>query len=163
MSSEHRAHARRDLGVCTVLEPESVGEPGSRHFRLRIEAEHGSALFWLEKEELRELAVTVKQMLRTAVRPTGAPETSGSADASADVVYKVTRIALGHDRGSGRYMLLAQGSQDEDDAVAVWAERDTLDHMADRAFEVHDAGRPRCPLCGEPVATGKHHACARAN
>ena len=163
MSSEYRAYARRDLGVCTVLEPEAVGEPGQRFFRLRVEAEHGSALLWIEKEELQELAVMVKRLLRSGVRRTGAPDTAGSPDASADVDCKVTSLALGHDRASGRYMLLAHASPAEGDAIALWAERDVLDHMADRAFEVHDAGRPRCPLCGGPTVPGKRHVCARAN
>ena len=169
MSSEYRAYARRDLGVCTLLEPEAVGEPGRRHFRLRVEAEHGTALLWLEKEELHELAVTVKRMLRSGVRHTGQPDKSGSPDASADVDCKVTRLALGFDRASGRYMLLAHAARDEGDegdevgAIALWAERATLDHMADRAFEVHDAGRPRCPLCGAPTVPGKRHVCPRAN
>ena len=163
MSSEYRAYARRDLGVCAVLEPEAVGEPGRRLFRLRAEAEHGTALLWLEKEELHELAVTVKRMLRSGVRRTGQPDTSGSPDASADIDCKVTRLALGYDRASGRYMLLAYASRDDGDAIALWAERETLDRMADRAFEVHDAGRPRCPLCGGPTVPGKRHVCARAN
>ena len=163
MTSEYRAYARRDLGVCTVLEPEAVGEPGRRRFRLRVEAEHGSALLWLEKEELHELAVTVKRLLRSGVQRTGQPDTAGSPDATADVDCKVTSLALGHDRASGRYMLLAQASHEEGDAIALWAERETLDRMADRAFEVHDAGRPRCPLCGGPTVPGKRHVCARAN
>ena len=163
MSSEYRAYARRDLGVCTVLEPEAVGEPGRRLFRLRVEAEHGSALLWLEKEELHELAVTVKRLLRSGVRHTGQPDTTGSPDARADVDCKVTSLALGHDRASGRYMLLAHASDGEGDAIALWAERGVLDHMADRAFEVHDAGRPRCPFCGGPTVPGKRHACPRAN
>ena len=73
------------------------------------------------------------------------------------------RLALGFDRESGRYMLLAQVSEEEDDAIALWAERDTLDRMADQAFEVHDAGRVRCPLCGGPVAEGRRHVCPRSN
>ena len=163
MTSEYRAYARRDLGVCTVLEPEAVGVPGRRRFRLRVEAEHGSALLWLEKEELHELAVTVKRLLRSGVRRTGRPDMTASPDAGADVDCKVTSLALGHDRASGRYMLLAQASHEEGDAIALWAERETLDRMADRAFEVHDAGRPRCPLCGGPTVPAKRHVCARAN
>ena len=163
MSSEYRAYARRDLGICTVLEPEAVGEPGRRFFRLRVEAEHGSALLWIEKEELHELAVMVKRLLRSGVRRTGEPDANGSPDASADVDCKVTSLALGYDRASGRYMLLAHAADTPGDAIALWAERDVLDHMADRAFEVHDAGRPRCPFCGGPTPPGKRHFCVRAN
>ena len=163
MSSDDRAHARYDIGVCAVLEAEAVGPAGERRFRLRAAAESGSALLWLEKEELHELALTVKRMLRSSVRPTGAPQPPGAEDSRADFEFKVVRLALGYDRDSGRYMLLAQVSEEEDDAVALWADRELLDRMADQAFEVHDAGRPRCPLCGSPVTPGKNHACPRAN
>ena len=88
---------------------------------------------------------------------------TGSAGERADFDFKVSRLAIGHDRDSGRYMILAQVSDEEDDAVALWVDRELLDRMADRAFEVHEAGRPRCSLCGAPIAEEKHHACPRAN
>ncbi|MEX2430386.1 MAG: DUF3090 family protein [Dehalococcoidia bacterium] len=164
MSRDDYTRARHDLGVCDVLEPESVGPPGQRHFRLRAAAEHGSALLWLEKEELYELAITVKQVLRTGVRQTGVFGARASEGVMADFDFKVAGLALAHDRQTGRYLLLAQISEeDEDDAVALWVERDMLNRMADRAFEVHSAGRPRCPLCGGPLNEGETHACPRAN
>ena len=163
MSSDDTTHARHDIGVCAVLEAESVGAAGNRRFRLRASAEYGSALLWLEKEELNELALTVKRMLRTSVRPTGGPDPDGAEESRADFDFKVVRLALGHDRTSGRYMLLAQVSEEEDDAIVLWAERELLDHMADQAFEVRDAGRPRCPLCGGVVSEARAHICPRAN
>ena len=60
-------------------------------------------------------------------------------------------------------MLLAQCSDEEDDAIALWIEHDTLDWLADRAFEVCDAGRPRCALCGGATPADETHACPRAN
>ena len=163
MSSDDRARARHDIGVCAILEAESVGVPGDRRFRLRAAAENGSALLWLEKEELHELGLTVKRMLRSSVRPTGVPPIGGGEDTRADFDFKVVRLALGYDRGTGRYMLLAQVSEEEDDAIALWADREMLDRMADQAFEVHDAGRERCPLCGSAINPNKAHACPRAN
>ena len=163
MNQDDRAHARYDIGVCAVLEAEAVGEAGHRQFRLRASAENGSALLWLEKEELRELAMAVKRMLRTSVNTSGTPQANGDADSRADFEFKVQRLALGYDRGSGRYMLLAQISEEEGDAIALWADRETLDRLADQAFDVHDAGRIRCPLCGGPMAEGKRHVCPRAN
>ncbi len=164
MSADDRGQGRHDLGVCAILEAESVGPPGNRLFRLRAAAEYGSALLWLEKEQLYELALTVKRLLGTSVRSTGEPETSGSQDTRADHEFKVARLGLGYDRATGRYMILAQLSEtSEDGAVAVWADRETLNRMADRALEVHDAGRPRCPLCGGPIVEGKAHVCPRAN
>jgi uncharacterized repeat protein (TIGR03847 family) len=164
VNCDHYKHARHDLGVCLTLDPESVGEPGQRHFRLRASAENGSALLWLEKEELYELALTVKRVLRTGVRQTGVLESTGSTYVTADFDFKVEGLALAHDRATGRYLLLAQMSEDdEEDAVALWIEKDMLNRMADRAFEVHSAGRPRCPLCSGALNESDSHACPRAN
>ena len=157
------ASVRFDLGECRILEPEYVGEPGRRTFRLRARCEQGSAVLWLEKGELYQLAVTVKQLLRSAVRTTGAPVSAADIEAAADHEFKVTGLSLGHDRRSGRYVIIAQASEDEDDAVALWAPTTLLDRMADRAFEVHDGGRPRCPLCGRSMGPDGTHRCPRAN
>lgn len=161
--ADDRAYARHDLGVCTLVEPEFVGSPGSRMFRLYATGENGSALLWLEKEELYELALTIKRLLRSAVRETGEPVVSGSRNTRVDFDCKVTALSLGHDRRTGRYMILAQVSEEEDDAIALWADSDVMNWLADRAFEVHDAGRARCFLCGAPMREGKSHACPRAN
>ena len=160
---DDRAYARHDLGVCIFVEPESVGPPGQRFFRIHASGERGSALLWLEKEELRELALTIKRLLRTAVCLTGEPITDAPPDARADFDHKVFALSLGHDRSTGHYMLLAQCSEEEDDAIALWIERDAIDWLADRALEVCDAGRPRCAICGGATPVGETHACPRAN
>jgi uncharacterized repeat protein (TIGR03847 family) len=163
MSADDRVHAQHDIGDCDTLEAESVGPPGGRRFRVRASAEHGSALLWLEKEELGELARAIKGLLRTSVQPSFVPRPVSPDDSGADFEFKVHSLALGHDAASDRYMLLAQVSKKEGDAIVMWADRATLDHFADQAFEVHDAGRPRCPLCGSPVTEGRRHVCPRAN
>lgn len=163
MSADEQAHARHDLGECSLLEAESIGPAGQRFFRLRAMAEHGSVLLWIEKEELRELAHTVKRLLRTPVRPSFQPSPLNPDDDAFDFEFKVFTLALGHDRASDRYMLLAQVSDAEDDAIVLWMESETLDHMADQAFEIHDAGRPRCALCGVALMDGRRHLCPRVN
>jgi hypothetical protein len=163
MSADDQAHARHDLGVCSVLEAESIGPAGQRFFRLRASAEHGSALIWIEKEELNELAHTIKRMLRTPVRPSFPPLPLSPDDAIVDFDCKVVSIALGHDRASDYYMLLVQISEEEDDAIVLWMAQDTLDRMADQAVEVHDGGRARCPLCGAAKVDGRRHVCPRVN
>jgi uncharacterized repeat protein (TIGR03847 family) len=163
MSLEDQSHARRDLGMCSALAAESAGPAGQRFFRLRATAEHGTALLWIEKEELRELAHTIKRMLRTPVRPALPPRWHEQNSSSADFEFKIFSIALGHDAARDRYMLLAQASEDEDNAIVLWLDTGTIDRMADQAFDVHDAGRARCPLCGAATVDGKRHLCPRAN
>jgi uncharacterized repeat protein (TIGR03847 family) len=149
--------------MCSALAAESVGPAGQRFFRLRATAEHGTALLWIEKEELRELAHTVKRMLRTPVQPAFSPLWPNQSPPSVDFDFKVFSIALGHDVAMDRYMLLVQVSEDEDDSIVLWLDTGTIDRMADQAFDAHDAGRARCPLCGAAIADGKRHLCPRAN
>jgi hypothetical protein len=163
MSGDYRAHAQDDIGLCAVLEAESVGPAGGRFFRIRASAENGSALLWLEKGELRELAHTIKRMLRSSVHPTFRDGQEGADDSRADFDFKVVSLAFGHDRANERYMLLAQRSEDEGDAMVLWADREMLDRFADQAFEVHDGGRERCGLCGAPLQDGRRHVCPRVN
>ena len=164
MSPDDRAHARHDIGVCAILQAEAVGPAGQRRFRLRAAGERGSALLWLDKHELHELAMTIKRMLRRGVRSVGVHSVPAQEDTRADFDFQVARLAIGYDRDSGRYMLLAQIDElNEDDAIALWADPDVLDRMADEAFTVYDAGRPRCPLCGAPMTEDSRHVCPRAN
>lgn len=163
MTSDDQAYARHDLGHCSVLEAEAIGPAGQRFFRLRAYAEYGTALIWIEKEELNDLAHTVKRMLRTPVRPSFPPAPLSPDDELVDFDFKVVSIALGHDRHKDRYMLLTQVSEEEDDAIVLWLDTDTIDRMADQALEVHDAGRPRCPLCGAADRDGRRHVCPRVN
>lgn len=162
MSAES-ARAEHDIGLCSSLDAEAVGEPGARFFRLHASAEYGSAMLWLEKEELRELAHTVKRMLRSSVNWVPIPPPLSADDSLSDFDFKVSSLALGHDRVSDRYMLLAQRSEEDGDAIVMWVDRDTMDHMADQVFEVVDAGRPRCALCGAALNDGKTHVCPRNN
>ena len=98
------------------------------------------------------------------MRETGAEfGLSAIEDSWVDFDHKVAALSLGHDATTDHYMILAQVSDDEQDAIALWMAPDVLDWMADRAFEVHDSGRRRCPLCDAPLRDGKHHACPRAN
>ncbi|MDA1036250.1 MAG: DUF3090 family protein [Chloroflexi bacterium] len=161
--SADRARAQHDIGLCSVLEAEAVGQPGERFFRLHASEEHGSALLWLEKEELRELGHTIKRMLRSSVNWVPIPQPTNPDDFLVDFDFKVLSLTLGHDRDSKRYMLLAQITEEEGDAMVLWADGDTMDHMADQVFEIVDAGRPRCALCGAPTEEGKAHACPRYN
>ena len=147
-----------DFGPARELHAESVGPAGQRYFRLHTEADEVSAYLWMEKEQLYELAVAIKQMLKTQVRDVPLGPT---INVNADHEFKVASLALGHDQEQDRYMLLANVL--DDTTVAVWAERDQLDRFADQAMAVCAAGRPRCPFCRRPMNEGEEHVCPRSN
>ncbi|MBI4235758.1 MAG: DUF3090 family protein, partial [Chloroflexi bacterium] len=57
------AEAQHDLGLVTRLHTEALGTPGQRRFRILAEGERGSAVVWLEKEELHSLALAIARLL----------------------------------------------------------------------------------------------------
>mgnify|MGYP006167234801 CR=1 FL=1 len=152
-----------ELGDVIHIVPESIGEPGSRRFRINVTCSNGSGLLWVEKEQLYELALAIKQLLGHSV-----PEHNNQWDsvygvATADFEFYVTSISLGHDQSSDRYML----STEVDDAMGsltIWMSEFELDGFADQAFDVCASGRTRCPLCGVPLRTDDQaHVCAKTN
>lgn len=173
MSSDDNPRIRYDLGNCSDLYAESVGEPGNRYFRLRVVADEGSAILWLEKEQLHQLAVAIKELLQTEIRPLEVDQAGMAIDSSVDFDFKVARLAIGQDSESSRYVILARVSGDDDEeeedddlddgSIALWTDIDQLDKLADQAFQVCAGGRPRCPLCGTPMDSNEEHKCARSN
>jgi uncharacterized repeat protein (TIGR03847 family) len=174
MSSDEHPRIRYDLGNCSALYAESVGEPGNRYFRLRAIADEGLALLWLEKEQLHQLAVAIKELLKTEIRMSDTVQDGIDATGPVDFDFKVARLAIGQDSDSTRYVILARvigddnDEQDEDDemndgSIALWADLGQLDSFADQAFQVCSGGRPRCPLCGAAINQDKQHVCVRSN
>ena len=52
-----------DFGRAELLEPEAIGEPGQRTFRLRVLSGSEAASLWLEKEQLVALTLAIRQLL----------------------------------------------------------------------------------------------------
>ena len=80
-SDHHQGFAKHDLGLCRSIHADSVGRPGQRYFRLVADTERGTVLLWLEKEQLYDLAVAIKQTMDRAVSdlPAAPPEQRSDA------------------------------------------------------------------------------------
>jgi uncharacterized repeat protein (TIGR03847 family) len=170
------------FGPATRLQAQAIGEPGHRTFRLLVESQDGrAAALWVEKEQLQALGLAVEQLLaefqgKSAARAARQPPVE-TFPPNPTVDFKVGRLALGQDESEletgPRYVLLvydiegAGGEEDEPTQPATFACRATRDQLrvlSRNIAEVVAAGRPRCPLCGEPMdAQGKSHGCVRAN
>jgi len=173
------------FGPAARLQAESIGEPGQRTFRLLVESDDGrAAALRLEKEQLQALGLAVEQLLAelqgrlaSATRPVRqAP--SETFPTSPTVDFRVGRLALGQDESeleSGpRYVLLAyeveaipaddQEEPTQPPTFACRATREQLRALSRSIADVVAAGRPRCPLCGEPMQrAGESHGCVRTN
>jgi uncharacterized repeat protein (TIGR03847 family) len=170
------------FGPATRLQAQAVGEPGHRTFRLLVESDDGrAAALWVEKEQLQALGLAVEQLLAEfqghvpARMPPQPPVETFPPNPTVD--FKVGRLALGQDESeleSGpRYVLLvydieSSGAEEEEPTqratFASRATREQLRSLSRNIAEVVAAGRPRCPLCGEPMESrDKPHGCVRSN
>ncbi|MBI4340084.1 MAG: DUF3090 family protein [Chloroflexi bacterium] len=167
--------AHHQFGRVTSIRATSVGRPGSRRFRLLIEARTGaSAVVWLEKEQLFNLALALKNLIAQAEesqsgkeQPDAQEEAHGATPASRERLdFPAGRLAVGYDPNAALFILTASDAQEANSAlplISLTATQQDMDTLAEEAFEVCAAGRPLCPLCGAPTNPGEKHVCPKHN
>ena len=158
---------KNEMTNVTGLVPEAMGEPGQRTFRMLVDGGESSAIIWLEKEQLLQLALAMHQLLASTSEEEAAeepvPDSPGSPRIHLD--FKVSRLALGHDGRTGLFIIDANDPDDEDEdnaTVRVWAKKEQVKEFSDEALKVCAAGRPLCPLCGGSIDP-EGHLCAKVN
>ena len=129
------------------LNAESVGEPGKRTFRILADSDSSSAVLWLEKEHLYELAMGIQQLIANL------PENAGtdgyiSQDREAPgltrLEFKIGKLALGHDGNNGMFLIDAydfEDSNEEAATVRIWMDRKLLESFSDEALRVVCGGQ----------------------
>ncbi len=161
-----------DFGQTERLEPEAIGAPGERTFRLRALSGGRAASIWLEKEQLAALAVMLRQLLdQTAPsEPPSQPDTPPSTapfPLNAEVDFKIGRLGIGYDEKERTVTIFAYDldvaeEEDTEPPFSCQITRAQCRAFAGRAEEVISAGRPLCLLCGAPL-NGEGHKCLRRN
>jgi uncharacterized repeat protein (TIGR03847 family) len=176
-----------DLGLVSVLGTEAVGQPGQRRFRLFLRAAHGSAILWLEKQQLAGLSealdrtlalITEGQILRTEARAGGPVAVEGMpADFPRYPTYDVQigQMRLSFDEADTFFslrvtpldVLLERGQETEedafdDDSISFQFIQQQAQELSITIQTVLASGRPVCPLCHAPLDGGPH-ACVKQN
>ncbi len=163
-------NARHDFGRVASVKAEAIGEPGQRTFRLLLDGPRGGACMWLEKEQLSQLSMAIRQLLSLSssedspVYPSP-PPAEPSSEAGEPVEFKVGKLSLGHEPRQDLFLIEAHDREDEDEDVPLlefWASRSQMTDLAEEAQTVVAAGRPLCPLCSAPMGADPH-VCPRAN
>jgi uncharacterized repeat protein (TIGR03847 family) len=166
----------------------TIGEPGNRAFFLQAREGRRVVSVALEKAQVAVLAERLGLLLTELDRRGVAPD-AGTAiepddrplDEPINEAFRATTLTLGWDVDAERVLIEARSQSDADDMEADDAIADIDDDDEDgpdllrvrlspvaartfveRAFRVIRAGRPPCPICGNPLdATG--HICPRKN
>ncbi|KAB8195189.1 DUF3090 family protein [Nonomuraea phyllanthi] len=158
----------------------ALGQPGARVFFLQARAEGRLTTVALEKLQVAALAGRLDELLDEVLRLSGGAAhvpAMAPADLTDDAPldtpvaedFRVGTMALAWDAETSQVVIEAQEVVDEDDAeipdpavLRVRISAGAARAFTRRALQIVAAGRPPCPLCGQPLdATG--HVCVRLN
>jgi uncharacterized repeat protein (TIGR03847 family) len=160
----------------------TVGTPGERTFYLQAVDGPRVVSVALEKQQVGILADRLEQLLDEIVERTGTALPATEADTEAlsqpiDEEFRVAAMGLAWDGDAGLVVIEAQAPAEEPeiaeetlledveegpDALRVLIEPRRARAFIDRARRLISAGRPPCPLCGQPLGPSGH-VCARLN
>jgi uncharacterized repeat protein (TIGR03847 family) len=165
----------------------TVGQPGQRTFYLQATGSGRTVSVALEKLQVSALAERLDELLDEVRRrqggdsavPAVAPpqlEDVAPLDAPIEEEFRVGTLALAWDDEENLVIIEAQSLvEDADETAGAAADIDTNADMlrvrlspavarafAKRALRVVAAGRPPCPLCGNPL-DAEGHICPRRN
>ncbi len=164
-----------DLNPVTHITVGTVGPPGRRTFFLQGSQGKRLVSLIIEKEHAFALAVGIQELLERLAKERDPEEwTEGAVDLELkeplDMEYRVSKLGLGYDERTDRIVILAEASRrreegnDEEDVLVVrfWGTRRQMAALSEHALKVVAAGRPTCPLCGNPIDP-EGHFCPRRN
>lgn len=167
--------SRHDFGPVNRIRAEAFGEPGQRTFRVHVANERMAASLWMEKVQLNDLGQAIETWLNRLRSGHTLSEREAPAEPLAftgdDVAsFRVGQLALGFDEREGSFLLLAYSvedvteevTEDTPPTVSCQATAGQFRQLAQEIGKVVNAGRPPCPLCGQPMDRSGH-ACIRTN
>ncbi len=159
------------LGRLSTIEAVTFGEPGQRTFRLDLHAGPAFCSIWMEKEQLFQLGVYLKDIvgaLSAEDRARGSePREPTWSGAEATIDFKAGQFLLSHDGESNSFyvQVYERGSEEEHEeteSVSFWITVPQATDLSEESLKICAAGRPTCFLCGQPI-NPDGHVCPRAN
>ncbi|MBI4305486.1 MAG: DUF3090 family protein [Chloroflexi bacterium] len=166
-----------DLGLVDNVVAASIGKPGQRTFKVTAESGRGRAIVWMEKEQLFQVALAIRQFAVATDRPSAPvrfePDLPPPRERT-ELEFKAVEMSIRHNQSTDMFTIEAANvdpdagpeaeAEDEEDPVAVQFSfsRPSGVKLSEEAIEVCAAGRPRCPLCGGPIDP-EGHVCPKKN
>lgn len=147
---------------------EALGEPGQRRFRLIVVVSGETMVIWMEKQQMQALGLAIGQILEQSPIPDASLFESGQGsveiDDSTGNQFRLGRIELGVVEEDGSILINAYDIQetDESSGISMRFRPSQARHLVSDAADLAAAGRPFCPMCGQPMnASG--HVCPEQN
>lgn len=162
---------RNDLGLVDYLHCETIGEPGQRTFNITARSDRGETIVWMEKEQLFQVGVSLRQFLSTRDSPPDpAPFTAPPIDSPVPVhvEFKTGDMSLQHDPASDVFTIVASDIPREEtpgpiSEITFSFQRYQAEEISKRSVSIVAAGRKPCPLCEAPLTPGESHFCVKVN
>ena len=165
---------RYDFATVNRVEAEAIGRPGQRTFRLILGNERGeTAVLWIEKEQIQALGDAIDRLLahlgpRRLKRIDLAPQPPQPARPLLDpptVEFKIGTLALGYEAEQNLCLLQAhdiEGDPEGPPTLRCLVKQGQFRRLSEQIAGIVTAGRPRCPMCGQPLS-GRAHFCPPSN
>jgi uncharacterized repeat protein (TIGR03847 family) len=146
---------------------EALGVPGQRRFRLVVAAGDETYIIWMEKQQMQALGLAIGQILQQL--PSLGPDLEGGDipgdfDENTNNQFRLGRVELGFEEAGDSILLHTFDIQDDDDqpGLALRFSRAQSLALTREAAQLAAAGRPICPMCGQPIDP-EGHVCPEQN
>ena len=153
-----------DLDQVDHLATGAIGPPGQRVFYLQARNAGQLLTLKLEKTQVAALVRYLGTLLADLPPPDDLPEELDLID-PVEPEWVIGSLGVSYDEDTGRFLLLVEELVEEDEYGAmarISASRDQVAGLVLHGAEIVEAGRPPCPLCGEPL-DAEGHVCVRLN
>ena len=165
-----------DFDPITRITVGTVGPPGQREFYLQARKGLKLVSLKVEKQQVQALALGLSQLLEQIgeIVPqlrNDLIDTNDPAMLLEEPLYPafvIGQIGLGYDQDRDLIIVIAQESATEDSendqaALARFVgTREMMRKLCQHALAIVAAGRPTCPLCGQPIDP-RGHFCPPSN
>ncbi|HLB62406.1 MAG TPA: DUF3090 domain-containing protein [Actinomycetota bacterium] len=162
-----------ELDPVDRITADAVGEPGQRTFYLQARQGDRLVTLLVEKEQVRQLAASVVEILSRVARDTegGPGEEELRLEAPLEPLFRAGRLYIGYEEDRDRLLLdieelvpeEGEGAAEREPArVRIWATREQMLAFSRHGAQAVSRGRPACQFCGNPIDR-EGHTCPAMN
>ena len=154
-----------ELSEVDHLTTGAIGPPGQRVFYLQARQGKQVVSLRLEKAQVAALVAYLAGMLSDMPPPAEIPSTGMDLIEPVVAEWVVGSLGVTYDEDADRVVILAEELVEEGEEAArirISATREQIAALSVRGAEAVAAGRPPCPLCGQPLDP-EGHTCPRLN